>query len=215
MSRPKKDPTIRQNEFTNAAKQLFFSKGYGATSIQDILDAVGKKSVSPSVFYYYFSSKEDIYRTVMGNYIREYIKKLECCLQDKSLKIEDRFAGMLLIFMNTLTESKPGIDTSGSMSNRLFALDLREKISHQIADIWETVIADIPWHNYSGTQARTLALYVTGGICEMVYNLVFEQDTQKPDMKTFAHEIIDFTAAVLDIPKPIRRRFIAKIDDAL
>lgn len=37
MSRPAQDPQIRMNEILDAADKLFFSKGYNATTISDIL----------------------------------------------------------------------------------------------------------------------------------------------------------------------------------
>ncbi|WP_167955586.1 TetR/AcrR family transcriptional regulator [Anaerosporobacter faecicola] len=75
MARPKKDPTIKQKEFILAAKDLFFSKGYEETAIQDILKAVGNgKALSPSVFYYYFSSKEGLLEAVIQDYMATYLK---------------------------------------------------------------------------------------------------------------------------------------------
>lgn len=65
--RKRKDPSIRQSVFLDAAEELFFSKGYEQTSITDILKAVG--DASPSVFYYYFSSKEELFKTTMKRYV--------------------------------------------------------------------------------------------------------------------------------------------------
>jgi AcrR family transcriptional regulator len=65
--RKRKDPSIRQSVFLDAAEELFFSKGYEQTSITDILKAVG--DASPSVFYYYFSSKEELFKATMKRYV--------------------------------------------------------------------------------------------------------------------------------------------------
>jgi Transcriptional regulator len=65
--RKRKDPSIRQSVFLDAAEKLFFSKGYEQTSITDILKAVG--DASPSVFYYYFSSKEELFKATMKRYV--------------------------------------------------------------------------------------------------------------------------------------------------
>lgn len=215
MPRPKKDPNIRQSVFIDAAKQLFFSKGYDATSIQDILQAVGEKSVSPSVFYYYFPTKENLYHAVMESYIEEYMEKLERNIHDKSLTIEDRFAKMMSVFIETLTESNQGVDTCNSMSNRLFALDLRERITRRIVILWEAAIVDLPWLNNSAIKTKSLALYLTGGICEMIYDFMFGQDAEQQNIKVLANEIINFSATVLDTPKLIRKRLIAKINNIL
>lgn len=71
--RKRQDPTIRQNVFLDAAEKLFFSKGYEQTSITDILKAVG--DVSPSVFYYYFSSKEEIFKATMRRFVETHSKE--------------------------------------------------------------------------------------------------------------------------------------------
>lgn len=65
MPRKRQDPTIRRGELIDAASRLFLSKGYAATSVRDILDEVGNRTASPSVFYYYFKSKEEIYQVVL------------------------------------------------------------------------------------------------------------------------------------------------------
>ena len=215
MARPKKDPSIRQHEFIAAAKQSFFSKGYDNTSIQDILQNVGEKSVSPSVFYYYFTSKEDIYHAVMESYIEEYMEKLEGFLHDESMKAEERIAGMMSVFIETLEESKKAIDISAGINNRLFVLDLRERITRQIEGMWETAIVSLPWLRVSDAEAERLALYVTGGICEMIYDYVFEKGDKQKDIHALTDAIIRFSATVLDVPKIIQKKFIKDLNRAL
>lgn len=87
MARPKKDPTIRKKEFTDAAERLFFEKGYDATSVQDVLKAVGGESLSPSVLYYYFPSKEDLFEATINAYVSRYIDGIAKILNDKSLAL--------------------------------------------------------------------------------------------------------------------------------
>lgn len=58
--RRKKDPEIRREVFIRAAQALFLSRGYESVSVRDVLDAVGERSASPSVFYYYFWRVESL-----------------------------------------------------------------------------------------------------------------------------------------------------------
>jgi|GEM_PF-1337508 len=95
MARPKKDPAIRQKEFTDAAEELFFEKGYDATSIQDVLKAVGGESLSPSVFYYYFSSKEDLFEATIGDYVSRYIEGIARILNDESLNLSAKVQSIM------------------------------------------------------------------------------------------------------------------------
>ena len=215
MSRTKKDPNIRKKEFISAAQALFFARGYNATSIQDILQAVGKNAVSPSVFYYYFKSKEDIYYAVMESYIETYMQKLESSLQNEQLSIDKRFASMLSIFIETMQESSPAIDISSSFDNRMFVLDIRERITQRVIPMWEALIQELPWRNAGGVQDRKLAIYITGGICELVYDYVFQQSAEQQNMKTLTAEIVDFSASLLDVPKTVSYQLIASIEKVL
>ncbi|MCW2795694.1 TetR/AcrR family transcriptional regulator [Nocardioides sp.] len=51
----------RDHEVMNAAIQLFWDKGYAATSVQDVADAVGMLKGS---LYYYIDGKEDLLKRI-------------------------------------------------------------------------------------------------------------------------------------------------------
>jgi AcrR family transcriptional regulator len=53
----RKDATVRQAEILDAALQLFLSRGFDATTINDILDATG---LSKGAFYHHFEAKDDV-----------------------------------------------------------------------------------------------------------------------------------------------------------
>lgn len=52
--------------------QLFESKGFSETSIQDIVNALG---ATKGTFYYYFPSKEQLLMDIHSNYINELLEK--------------------------------------------------------------------------------------------------------------------------------------------
>ena len=51
---------------------LFERKGFGSTSIQDIVDAL---NVTKGTFYYYFSSKEQLLMDIHSEYIEDLLKR--------------------------------------------------------------------------------------------------------------------------------------------
>ncbi|HZP31542.1 MAG TPA: TetR/AcrR family transcriptional regulator [Acidimicrobiia bacterium] len=53
----------RRDEIIAAAGRVFLAKGYRAASFRDIAEAVGLDRAS---LYYYFESKQDLFRTVTG-----------------------------------------------------------------------------------------------------------------------------------------------------
>lgn len=58
-------PDTRER-IVEAARHLFWEKGYAATSLADLLDKAGANSGS---FYYFFESKDALLRTVLDGYL--------------------------------------------------------------------------------------------------------------------------------------------------
>ncbi|HEX2945240.1 MAG TPA: TetR/AcrR family transcriptional regulator [Clostridia bacterium] len=111
MPRKKQNHEIKKKEFTDAARGLFFSKGYAATSIQDILAAVkGGAGLSPSVFYYYFSSKEEIFELCINEYMHHYTQVLINSIEDPELDFQEKFKVVLEYELKAVEDFKK-IDT--------------------------------------------------------------------------------------------------------
>jgi len=67
--RVRKNPAERRQEFMDRAMELFCSKGYEQTMVQDICKAVG---VAKGTFFYYFPAKEDVLKAILGQWIKEF-----------------------------------------------------------------------------------------------------------------------------------------------
>ncbi|TQI66115.1 TetR/AcrR family transcriptional regulator [Clostridium sp. KNHs216] len=107
MARPKKDPNIKRKEFIDQAAVLFFEKGYNDTSIQDILYAVGKDgALSPSVFYYYFKSKDEIFEAVVQDYMNQYIGQIMDVLEQEHLSYAEKMRKSVAIYRNAIEDFK-------------------------------------------------------------------------------------------------------------
>lgn len=52
-----KEREVRRKEILDTAEGFFSEKGYEATSVQDLIDAIG---TAKGTFYHYFQSKEDL-----------------------------------------------------------------------------------------------------------------------------------------------------------
>jgi AcrR family transcriptional regulator len=64
----------RREEIIAAASQVFLKKGYRATSFRDIAEAIGKDRAS---LYYYFESKQDLFRVATGAAVARNVKAAE------------------------------------------------------------------------------------------------------------------------------------------
>jgi len=64
----------RRAEIIAAAGRVFLDKGYGATSFKDIAEAIGMDRAS---LYYYFESKQDLFRVATGSAVARNTKTAE------------------------------------------------------------------------------------------------------------------------------------------
>jgi len=74
MARTPQDPKIRINEILDAADQLFFTKGYHATTISDIAKKIG---VAQGMLYYYFKSKENVLESLLDRHASSLISEIK------------------------------------------------------------------------------------------------------------------------------------------
>ncbi|MBP2643092.1 MAG: TetR family transcriptional regulator [Firmicutes bacterium] len=81
MARVLKEPEERKNEIMDAAQNLFESKGYEETSVNDIIQKVG---IAKGTFYYYFKSKEEIMDAVVDREMDIQLQHIMKIIDDKS-----------------------------------------------------------------------------------------------------------------------------------
>ncbi|MCP4427389.1 MAG: TetR/AcrR family transcriptional regulator [Chloroflexi bacterium] len=77
----RKNPERRQ-ELMTAAQQLFFTKGYENTSINDIIQAIG---VSKGAFYHHFDSKTAVLEAIVSQMADQAIDNLQTIIADETL----------------------------------------------------------------------------------------------------------------------------------
>lgn len=83
-----------------AATSLFAEHGYSATSVQQITDSAG---INKAMLYYYFSSKEDLYRLVLEEGISALDKALSSAENDGP-EIEGRLKNLLITYLSVVAE---------------------------------------------------------------------------------------------------------------
>lgn len=64
----------RRGEIIAAAGEVFLAKGYGATSFRDIAEAIG---IDRASLYYYFESKQDLFRVATGAAVLRNVEDAE------------------------------------------------------------------------------------------------------------------------------------------
>lgn len=104
MTRIVKDYDERYAEFIDAAQQLFFTKGYEKTSVQDIINMVG---VAKGTFYHYFDSKVDILDALVRRLLEHVETGLEAIVADGSLNAVEKFEQFFWFINQWKIDSKP------------------------------------------------------------------------------------------------------------
>lgn len=88
MKRVRKSPEIRFAEILDCARELFFSRGYEDTTVNDIIDAAG---VSKGAFYHYFESKDELLEALANRLADESLAALLPMVDDPALDAVGRF----------------------------------------------------------------------------------------------------------------------------
>lgn len=102
MTRISKTPAERKNEILDAAMELFLTKGYQNTSVSDIVQQI---NVAQGLFYYYFKSKDEVFRAVLERLTDEFAAKLIAIIQDGSLTFKSRLEKISEVSNNVLPMS--------------------------------------------------------------------------------------------------------------
>ena len=82
MGRTVKEYDERRGEILATAQGLFFSKGYEATSVQEIIDAVG---IAKGTFYHYFGSKVDLLDALVESMTEQRLQVAQTILDEQDL----------------------------------------------------------------------------------------------------------------------------------
>ncbi|MDO5080866.1 TetR/AcrR family transcriptional regulator [Buchananella hordeovulneris] len=72
--RVRKTADARREEILDAAQQLFITKGFQASTMEDILRAVG---IAKGTLYHHFRSKEEILRQIVARFVRDYAERAQ------------------------------------------------------------------------------------------------------------------------------------------
>lgn len=72
---------IKKNQILAAAKQVFGRFGFNKTTLDDVANAVGMKKAS---LYYYYASKEELFKDVIKSETDELVAELEKNVFDKN-----------------------------------------------------------------------------------------------------------------------------------
>lgn len=152
MSRIVKEYDERRTEFLDVAQELFYSKGYEQTSVQEIIRRVG---VAKGTFYHYFASKSELLDALVERMLTETMAMVEPIIADENLnaiqKFENYFARV----------------NSWKAANRDYVLEIARALYHD-----ENVLLRTRLRSYGQTViSERFARVIQQGISEGLFDV--------------------------------------------
>ena len=124
----------RKKELVKKAYELFISKGYENTSVDDIIASAG---IAKGTYYYHFESKEQMLEEVVNMMIDEGVQRAKQVLQ-LDLKLEEKLVYTILALRVTPEEQ--------SVQNTIHAKEniiLHKKINDRIIEEAVPILSEI------------------------------------------------------------------------
>ncbi len=165
----------KYEEIVQAAVELFEKKGYHATSVQDIADAVGLQKGS---LYHYISGKEDLLLGLAQRAITEFNQRMERILSSER-SAQDKMKEALSMHLELITHD---VQLSTVLLRESVALGERpqqvvKEATDLYLDLWTRLLAEgIEAGEFRPGNPRLTALAILGA-CNWVFRWYQEDGT--------------------------------------
>ena len=209
--RTKKNPGIRQEVFISAATELYMEKGYEAVSIRDVLNAVADKTASPSVFYYYFSSKDELYRACVESVAKSYLASMTEAFSVESKTASEWMFSLVSGLKEHLMNERNLIVTSESSPNRIFILDMREQVTVQITRLWSDSLKVS--FGFPTEEAESLAQFLAGGTGEIMFQFMQGGRHDEASIYDFIERTVRFVMNAMGLSDNQKKQLTAALKE--
>lgn len=96
-------PVLR-GQILARASELFYERGYAATSIRDVAEAVG---ISSSTMYHHFTNKQEVLRSIVVGFMVDFNAATLPVLADGSRTVTDRLDEVIRIHIEMSDDRRP------------------------------------------------------------------------------------------------------------
>lgn len=134
-----KDAVERRNEILDVAERLFITKGYDATSTNDILAEIG---IARGTLYYHFKSKEDILDGMIDRILDDIVRKAKAVAYDESMPVLERLTKTVLA---TNVDTQTGdmiMEEVHKPQNALMHMKMQEKLLGDLIPYFVKIVED-------------------------------------------------------------------------
>ena len=95
---------VPREEILQRASLLFWERGYGATSIRDIAEAVG---LSSSTMYHHFANKQDVLYAIVNRFMSDFVNATVPVLRDTALTPAERIRRVVRLHIEISDDRRP------------------------------------------------------------------------------------------------------------
>lgn len=131
-----KAPDVRRAEILSVAEQLFQTKGYSKTSVNEI---VLNAKIAKGTFYHYFNSKPDILDALTLQLVEKMILESQRIADDPHLNAIEKIVA-IIAQQNTIVDKKKGIVESMHLPENK---ELHDRVNVAIVKLLSPTFANI------------------------------------------------------------------------
>lgn len=122
-------PVLR-GQIMAASAKLFYERGYAATSIRDIAEAV---DISSSTMYHHFKNKQQVLHAIVTQFMTDFVAATDEILRDKRLTPTERIRRTVRKHIEFSDDRRPELLVGNPIRNALDADQQQEGIRLQSA----------------------------------------------------------------------------------
>lgn len=117
---------MRRNEILDIAQELFITKGYDKTTIENVIKIA---KIAKGTFYYYFKSKEELVDAIINRFMDESIKLIQSVIDNPNLSAVQKLYKITTFKYNKDSRERKEIEKIQQIDNaQLFQKTLVEAI---------------------------------------------------------------------------------------
>lgn len=128
---------IRKKELIKTAYELFITKGYENTSVDEI---IAKAGIAKGTYYYHFESKEQVLEEVVNMMIDEGVERAKQVI-NSNLKLEEKLVYTILA-LRVMPEEQSVQDTIHTKENIILHKKINDKIIDDAAPILSEIVRE-------------------------------------------------------------------------
>lgn len=129
----------RKNEILDVAEMLFSTKGFDATSTNDIINEIG---IARGTLYHHFTSKEEILDSVIERMTAQLIAKANMIVNDSSIKLYDRLTLSIMALNVDSGIGKEVMNQVHKPQNALLHQKMQERLVKGVVPLLEKLILE-------------------------------------------------------------------------